>query len=402
MRELGPYNRDLKRMDATLPFQNERAEISQEGMIPAAEYFYDVAQELRNLVIASGQTLEVVTGNALPTNDQITKAVRGMNQLVENRTVNVPGDWPTLRAAMSYLSTVTIPNDVLITVAVGNHEETIDDLSLPILIDHPYGDRIQIVGMALQGSGFPTPTEVNNSSKTVVEALLRQRFKSIIKVTGQQTAFFQKSGSLRRIANIALIGDGSANQIGFVIGQWQGAIGSGNIRFENIWAFNIGSDGIKALFNSAIQGTNVGSSHNGQAGFRITNQSGIQIQGNWIAVRNGTSGIIIRDEGFADVRDNAYFNNNTLSGVVSIEGGNFQAKNGATVLEVKGNGLYGIQTSNASYSAIPSFTAGGGNASGTDVMTTAAAQAWVGSGHSLTLSPAANTLGNNNSINMVY
>ncbi|MFZ5688688.1 MAG: right-handed parallel beta-helix repeat-containing protein [Bacillota bacterium] len=63
--------------------------------------------------------------------------------LKTNKTINVPTDYPTIQAALDSLKYTWIPSDVTVTiqVAAGTYTHT-----SPIIINHPCGNQIQIVG----------------------------------------------------------------------------------------------------------------------------------------------------------------------------------------------------------------------------------------------------------------
>ena len=61
----------------------------------------------------------------------------------QNLTINVPTDYPTVQAALDALKYAWIPRDVTVTiqVAAGTYTHT-----SPIIVDHPCGSQIRIVG----------------------------------------------------------------------------------------------------------------------------------------------------------------------------------------------------------------------------------------------------------------
>lgn len=396
MRSLGPYNPSTRLPDPTLPWQNERIELGYEGSIPPAEFYNDIYQELKNVLEAAGLDLEA-TSLTTPINSQLLQAIQSLERITESRTIYVTGDFSTAQDALQYLSTVRIDNMTLVTLRLaGGTDHVINSEVASLLVSHPYGDRIEIVGDTLTGAGFPTAAEMDIADKTAAEALLRTRFPTILKVVGTVPGVFQKGGSLRRLANVALIGDFSTAQDGVLIGQFEGAIGFGNIRLENVWAFNMGGNGIRSNYNAAIAGQNVGASHCGGSGFLAANMSGIQVGGAFIAVRNGVCGAASRDTSFIEgvVGSACRFNRNGI-GLIGQNTGNLKFQDAATV-EIRNNTSFGSLTSLHSELALPLATTGGGNG-GVDVQADVGSTVTVPSGTSLTLSPAANTIGNNNS-----
>ncbi|MDI6711458.1 MAG: hypothetical protein QME76_12390, partial [Bacillota bacterium] len=67
----------------------------------------------------------------------------GETVLKANKTINVPTDFPTIQAALDSLKYTWIPSDVTVTiqVATGTYTHT-----APIIINHPCGNQIKIVG----------------------------------------------------------------------------------------------------------------------------------------------------------------------------------------------------------------------------------------------------------------
>lgn len=72
-----------------------------------------------------------------------TKIVTGFDILTENTVINVPGEFPTIQAALDGLNRVFIPPDVTVTieVAAGVHTQT-----KYIGVNHPNGVQITIKG----------------------------------------------------------------------------------------------------------------------------------------------------------------------------------------------------------------------------------------------------------------
>lgn len=396
MRSLGPYNPSTRLPDPTLPWQNERIELGYEGSIPPAEFYNDVFQELKNVLEAAGLDLEA-TSLTQPINTQLLQAVQGLERITENRVIYVPGDYDTAQDALQYLSTVRIDNKTLVKLKLsGGTDHVINSEVASLLVSHPYGDRIEIEGDTLTGAGFPTAAEMDISDKTTAEAILRTRFPTILKVVGAVPGVFQKGGSLRRLANVALIGDFSSNQDGVLIGQFEGAIGFGNIRLENVYAFNMGGNGIRSNYNAAIAGQNVAASHCGGSGFLAANVSGIQIGGSFYGVRNGASGAASLDQSFIEALTGAAvrFTRNGI-GIIAQDAGFVKTKFAANV-NIGNNTSYGALVAYGGQASFPAATTGGGNG-GVDIQCDAYSGVNLSAGTSLTLSPAANTVGNNNS-----
>lgn len=365
-----------------------------EGSIPPAEFYDRVNQEITNAIVAVGLT---------PTNTdlgQLAQAIILGHRLLENRIIYVPGDFDDIFQALSYLSGKIIPDDVFVTILNGAGDIEVNATTGPIILDQPYGSRIRIQGQPLTGTGFPLANEINIAAKPTVEALLRARFPTRIVVSGAVRAIFMKSGMFSQLSRLCIIGDGTAGQDGLCIGEWQGDIGTGNIGLRDFYAFNCGGTGIRANYAAAIQGYNVAGTHCSN-GYNSANGSSIQVGGTVHGIRNSAVGATIRDQGFMELINGAVasFKNNSGNGIWSNETGSFQAL-GAASLDIQSNAGAGILTSWQSYSTTNANTTGGGNASG-DVVTQNGSTCRVASSSGLTLSPAAGTVGNNNSVNLV-
>lgn len=364
---------------------------------------------LHNEVTARGLMAANELGYLVEVNDlafdeddqtQVYQAVIRTHLIPEDMTLYVPAQYPTLQAARQYLLRYRIAGDANVRIQLGAGDFPIDISTGPLFLDHPDGGRIEIVGQPLTGTGFPTPTEVDLPNKSTVEQLIRQRFPTRIVLTGAVPGFFLLSGTIKRIKDLAFIGDGTPNQDGIRIGEWVGQIGSGNIKLENVWAHNIGGNGMRANYNAAIAGQNLGATYCGGSGFLAANLSGIQVSGSFIAVRNVVAGIAARDTSFIEGVTNSecYFNRNGI-GIITQDIGNAKFRDAAR-LEIKNNASYGCLNANHSLFSVPALVTGGGNG-GVDVQSDVGSTGVIPTGTALTMSPAANTVGNNNSYNRV-
>ncbi len=313
----------------------------------------------------------------------------------ENTTLYVPAQYPTIQDALAFLNRKRIAVDAMVTIQLAEGDFPVDLTVGPLILNHPDGGRIRILGQPLRGTGFPTPAEVDITSKPTVEALLRSRFPSRIVITGPVPGIFMLSGTLNLLGEVAIIGDGSPQQDGFKIGEFLGQIGTGNVALRNVYAFNCGARGIMCNYAAAVQGNNVAGTHCA-AGILSANVSGFQATGSIICCRNTVAGGSVRDQGFFELIQNAngYFQHNPI-GILSTETGSLQLM-GAATISIANNTSFGVLASRQSYAAIPAFTQGGGN-SGGDFVCQNGGQGWLRSGHSLTISPSANTTGNGNS-----
>ena len=66
-----------------------------------------------------------------------------LNNIVADTTINVPSDFATIQEAVDSLAQSRISNDVTVTIKVADGTYT---LTSSIVANHPYGDRIRIIG----------------------------------------------------------------------------------------------------------------------------------------------------------------------------------------------------------------------------------------------------------------
>lgn len=392
MKYTRPFDLVTGAESATQAWLNANLPQGFEGSIPSAEFYDRVNQEITNAISAAGLT---------PTNSdlgQLAQAIVLGHRLLENRIIYVPGDFDTIFEALSYLSGKIIPDDVFVTILCGAGDIEVTAATGPIILDQPYGSRIRIQGQPLTGTGFPLPNEVNIATKPTVEALLRARFPTRIVVSGAVRAIFMKSGMFSQISRMCIIGDGSGGQDGLCIGEWQGDIGTGNIGLRDFYAFNCGVNGIRSNYAAAIQGYNIGASHC-LGGYNSANGSSIQLGGTVLALRNSGYGAQVRDQGFMEMINGAVVSvkNNAGPGLWSLESGDIQCTAAAS-LDIGGNANAGILSAYQSYATSCANTVGGGNGGGGDIVAINMGMCRVPNASGLTLSPAANTVGNGNSL----
>ena len=92
--------------------------------------------------------------------------------ITANKTINVPGDFATIQEALDSLKKAWIPRDVTVTIqaAAGTFNHT-----TPIIVDHPCGSRIKIIGStpittSITGKGTVTGSTGNWSVPILVQS----------------------------------------------------------------------------------------------------------------------------------------------------------------------------------------------------------------------------------------
>ncbi|SER56678.1 hypothetical protein SAMN05216548_1264 [Faunimonas pinastri] len=363
-----------------------------EGSVPPARVFSAPQTEILNAI-------KGVLGENTPSADDLTQlfqAIVQAHRITESKTYYVPGDYDTVQDCLLELSDKIIPSDVEVQIVLGAGDHTIDVSTGPVVLNHPYGSQISIRGQDLLNA-FPTYATVDNATAATVEASLRAIFPTRIVVTGAVKAgFYMTGGGFGTIKDILFVGDKTAGQVGFLIGDWLNQIGTGYTRIEQCWFHNFGNTGLRINYASAVQAYRVGATHNTQCGFLAANMSGIQVLDTWIAMYNGYQGLAITDNSFAELFSGAGdFRSNTKDGIRADNTSNFQS-GGATALRCKANGTYGITASQGGFALVYAYD-GGTNTSGDLLAQIGATMDVSGSVTTPTCSPTANASGNQNS-----
>ncbi|SEQ48057.1 hypothetical protein SAMN05216548_1054 [Faunimonas pinastri] len=386
MKYIQPYGVDDE--DASYVDGDLAAGVS--GSIPRASSYEMMLRELANLVTAAGLTpdADVFT--------QVTDAVIALHRITETTTLYVSGDYDPVQDCLLALSDKIIPSDVTVEIVLDAGDHTINVSTGPVVLNHPYGSQISIRGQAL-ANAFPTYATVNDATAANVEASLRAIFTTRIVVTGAVKAgFYMTGGGFGTIKDLLFVGDKTAGQVGFLIGDWQNQIGTGYTRIEQCWFHHFGNTGLRINYASAVQAYRVGATHNTQCGFLAANMSAIQVLDTWISMYNGYQGLSITDNSFAELFSGAGdFRNNGYDGISANNNSNFQS-GGATALRCKANGTYGITASQGGFALVYTYD-GGTNTSGDLLAQIGATMDVSGSVTTPTCSPTVNTIGNQNS-----
>jgi hypothetical protein len=278
--------------------------------------------------------------------------------LTQNLTMTVPSaSYPTIRAAVLAAGQYFISPNVYITIAVtAGYIEYLTNATGPIYLSHPHGQRIKIIGAALNGA-FPTATDISGKTNAQTLTLLQSRFQVQVQAVGTN-AWELHSGYWNQIANILTSSDGtnSGGKYGALLGNWSTEVGLGSIGMLNCWFHNCGLDGVRVEQSTALQCNNVGSTFCGRAGFWISHYSVLECNvGNILAMYNlygvsvqNDAGVYIDSaSGTMDIRYN------TSHGIYLIAFGKFNALP-ATNLGITNNGGWGVYSFAQSLSNLPS------------------------------------------------
>lgn len=305
------------------------------------------------------------------------------------------GDFTSIAAALNYLRYTLIAPDVTVTIQLSAGQFTITS---PITLPHINGPRIVIKGQAT--GTIPVSSDIVANATTTLTTL-RARFPTEIVCSGCN-GLEALRGSCVRIENLLLTG--STGRIGVLAGDSINApvgasatfYGSGQITAINCWVHGF-SVGWWSRQQGNISGSGIGASFCGDYGL-VSNNHGYVTGLKVVLCRNGV-GAYTRDRGYIEL-SGAQINNNTGDGVVIGHGARVNIAADGAWGTITGNGGWGVNDANGGDATIASMNLGS-NTSGS-------ARAVEGSENLLqsctsvgTLSPVANTIGNNQSINIV-
>jgi hypothetical protein len=362
--------------------------------------------------------------------DALTPAdIGAVNILSASKIINVPADYPTIQAALDSLKNVWIPKDVTVTIQVA---AGMYNITSPIVIDHPCGSKIQIIGATpattsitgvgsisgqagnysiqikvLSTSGITSGNyviinnttgsgdyhafdgickviSVDSSTQITVQNTHRASsfpsaslsggtvviLNTIINATGCHGILITPNSAIGLIDNIGLIGNGTPSTAGL----WVGVTADLSQRGSAI----------------AICGSKFGIS-GFSTGISVTNSSTLSTSCIFVCGNSGV-GIYLSRGSSANV-NNCISNGNGANGFQADLGSNIQA----TSSIAKGNGQYGFEASvSSNIYALSSIASGNVNA---DYYVTCESSIFAsGYSGSPTFSPAVNTVGNSNSI----
>lgn len=400
MQYIHPFNELTSQIDPDLAWVNEGVASGVEGSIPPARFFHDLQMEILHVIQQSGLTPD--EGDLTQLYQAIlllTRVTADEGQSAGYRDIYVPGDYPTIQAAIDFIAPLAIPRDLTVRIFVAPGFYEVNLTTGPIVFDHPNGNRVQLIG---QGFGtFPTAAAVNLSDAASTLGVLQTVWPVRIRVTGGVRAgLFVRDGSLGLIENFLFQGDGSAGSHGLLYGDWDNGHGRSGGGIKNCWFHQFGVDGLRINYNSEVTAHNIGASWCGEQGIRVVNQSSLQSTGMTVVVRNVQAGLLAGDMSFFEQISSGGgkidARNNGLNGIVAF---NLSEVALGSAPNSQGNTGYGYNASNDGwmYTTAGNVTASGNSLGALGAFVQGKMQITGAAGLGLTSSPSLNTLGNNNS-----
>lgn len=310
-------------------------------------------------------------------------------------TVGPAQQYATIQAALDALKYKLSAPSVKVTLQLTAGQHTIN---APIVPPRFNGAQLIIKGAALTGA-FPVPADIVANAATTL-ATLRSKFATEIVCNACNGLHAQRSAAVR-IENLLFSGPGaysgviSGDSINAALGDDE-FMGAGQVTTKNCWVhgFSMGW-WVRQVSNGAFQ--NLGASHNTSHGITINNGAylvGLNLQTH----RNGGHGAYARDDAAGEITGLASTNNAT-DGVACGERGRFNiVGDGANKNSITNNGGWGGRANINSELSISQMTVTGNTAgcvfAGQGSYSSASSGSNTLTG---TFSPAANTVGNQNS-----
>lgn len=317
--------------------------------------------------------------------------------------------YATLHAAFDSLNGVPIADNVVVTMSLEAGDYT---FTQPLIITHPYAGRIEIVGAPLAGnrlSGCPLPDfSVDRESPSVPartadqfycsnaslgasssasvadnarlsdmvlnKSLIQGRWSTTIQCNGCSGIVLRGATSLKRLDNIAILGDWdgvsnigvtTARQFsGIELGEWNYITGQptepagGSLYVgDNIVVFGFEGEGVKVRHGSSLLGSGYLSSlHNLGEGIGIKFGGIMSILG-ITSINNSKDGLdcnhgsMVRCNSI-DTSNKSYFCGNRDNGLACTENSVIRASSGVVGIESHANGANGVNISRASSTLI--------------------------------------------------
>lgn len=322
-------------------------------------------------------------------------------------TLTVPGQYPSVQAAIAAASLKIISSTAYVTISVASGwQENLSSATGPLYFSHPFGQRLRVVCPALNGP-FPTAAELAGKSAAQVVSLIQGRFNVIINAVSTGGLALH-SGALNLLSNVAMIGDGTPNY-GIKVGDWSSEVGIGAMAVSNVMVHGFGLDNVRAEQTSVIQANNMASTYATRGNYWISHFSTLECNfGNLLAMF-GKYGFVPTNYGLIAI-DSASGSvdarSNTSHGIYAPTFGQFNALL-ASAVNLIGNGGYGGWAYADSLINLPGGSGGftgtttySGNSLG-DLFAALNSVVANPGGNPGTCSPARNTSGNQNSIILV-
>jgi hypothetical protein len=298
-----------------------------------------------------------------------------------NKTINVPTDYPTLAAAMTYLNGFSIQGDgvtVTVNMEAGDH-----NIAANVIL-HPQGNRINIQGQPLS-SAAPIDSDFSitgntagarNTDKGNHRTMLRGKFPTRLNIASGVTAFDPSEGTVVNLVNLLL--DGNAAGVAAIAGTNAAFVSltnvavldftgvgvsasNSNIYSNGLWLSGCSSDNLRLALgaNFVNFGTTVlGSYSSGGIGMSLDQNAALSSSSTGLIYSRGHSTIGIRPINGAVVStaNHVVLSNNGLYGAQVIRTGRLNVSGDLTITN---NGNIGLVVSATAYVACLNLTSTG-------------------------------------------
>lgn len=312
-------------------------------------------------------------------------------------TVGSGQQFATLAAAVNWLRYKLIAPDATVTLSLTAAQHTIAaDINIP----HLNGGRLVIKGQNLSGA-FPTQGSLSASAATSL-ATLRGVFTTELLCSSGINGIVVSRNSCVRIENLLITGT-STTAAGIIAGDTAETAlsasliyGPGSVTAKNVWCHGHGTN-VACRQGGFITAEKLGASHANADGVLANNGSYLNVQG-LISCRNGGTGLTSRDSARAEITG-VQIHNNAGAGVTIAQNGSATLQTDGTWNTIQNNTGLGVNLNGfgVGYCDTISF-ANSNNGGGSQVTCQVQSRAGLPSCTGITtISPAANTNGNQNS-----
>ena len=324
------------------------------------------------VVKSGGQPL---SGNEWRAGDTIVLTWNGSQLVLANDnsvaatiTLNVPAQYPTINAALVAASQLLIASNAYVNIALASGTYSLTSSTGPIYISLACGQRVSIVGPALNGA-FPVKSDILGKSNSQILAFLETRFNAVVTCVG--TDAVQVRSAFHSIQNVLFSGDGttSGGHYGAKVADATTEVAGATIAFMNCWFHGFGLANLRIEGDGFVQGNNLGLTCSNALGAWVVVSGKLEINsGNFLSMYNTGSGILLSNQGLFALPNNSgaiTISNNAVHGIAGQEFASIDAIS-TTSLDIENNGQYGVYMSNFCSASLAGngSTVFGGNGSG--------------------------------------
>lgn len=281
----------------------------------------------------------------------------GDDTILSSRTINIPGDYPTLQAAWEWLMTKRLQPDVTITINMAPNDYSHD----AAMLGHPDGRRINVIGAPLVG-GFPAMADWQVTGFSPAQraadnaanlAMMRARFPTRINCS-KIFLDIRTGGFGPNLSNVLVDGTGS----GVVGCYWYDTL----MDYTNLALYGFSINAV--LTNGGqVRGSNFAAFGSTSGfGLQVSDSSMLKILGTGAVLSNFSSGVyckrggqieasVVRasgnnghgfhsdDHGQIEASNGSLADMNSLAGVRAVNGGEVACSSITSQL----NGTFGLQ-----------------------------------------------------------